>query len=168
MADRVRRPHPFRAEQPRPAVVRELLVRAITSLSPRYVRVEFGGPELGAFMGSDAIAHPEMTGDGFDDVAVLCFPAPDGTIARPRAFTDGRLLPDELGAVLAREYTVRELDVAGDRLVIDVILHEHGVASDWTRAARVGDPLIVAGPRMSSLRRRNWMRPSLLPASHLR
>lgn len=149
MAERVRRPHPFRSEVRRATAVRTLTVRDATAVAPTCIRIVLGGEELGPFIGVEGTPYPAMISDGFDDVAVLFFPDAEGNIARPHAFADGRLLPDDAQRVLPREYTVRELDVAADRLVVDVMLHDHGVASDWARTAKEGDTLVVVGPRIS-------------------
>lgn len=49
------------------------------------------------------------------------------------------------GRELRRRYTVRS--VAGDRLVIDAVLHGHGPGSDWAAGLQAGDRVTFFGPR---------------------
>jgi NADPH-dependent ferric siderophore reductase len=49
------------------------------------------------------------------------------------------------GRELRRRYTVRS--AAGDRLVIDAVLHGHGPGSDWAAGLRPGDRVTFFGPR---------------------
>jgi NADPH-dependent ferric siderophore reductase len=44
-----------------------------------------------------------------------------------------------------RSFTIRHFDTATDELTVDFALHD-GLASDWARAARLGDPLGIIGP----------------------
>lgn len=48
-----------------------------------------------------------------------------------------------------RDYTPRRFDTAGRELTIEFALHEAGRASAWARQARVGDGVLVGGPRGS-------------------
>lgn len=149
MSERTRRPHPFRSETRHATVARTLTVRSVESLATDYVRIVLGGTQLGAFTDEHATAHPAMVSTGFDDVAVLFFADAHGTVHSPLVFADGRLLPNPNNQTLAREYTVFELDVAADRLVIDVVLHESGIASDWARTTAANSKLLLVGPRVS-------------------
>ncbi len=56
-------------------------------------------------------------------------------------------MTDETGEMVRRHYTVRLHDAAAKRMEIDFVLHGHGLAADWARAAKPGDEVIVAGPR---------------------
>ncbi|MGW0043107.1 siderophore-interacting protein [Rhodococcus sp. NPDC003348] len=118
-----------------------------TQVEPRLVRLHLAGPQLGAFT-DDAGRHPAVVSTGFDDVAILFFPQP-GTerIALPEVAGDGGFVMPVNPDVIYREYTVRRLDSTG--LVVDVILHDVGVATDWARRAGPGTPIGVVGPRVS-------------------
>lgn len=62
-------------------------------------------------------------------------------------------IPDEwVGLVVpgqfqSRYYTVRSLD--GDRLVLDVVIHEHGLVTEWASGDCVGDRPVVTAPQGS-------------------
>lgn len=55
------------------------------------------------------------------------------------------------GQMAMRDYTPRHHDAAAQTLTIDFFDHEGGPASDWARAAKVGDPIEIAGPRGSQV-----------------
>jgi NADPH-dependent ferric siderophore reductase len=46
-----------------------------------------------------------------------------------------------------RRYTIRHLDQAARRLILDVVLHGDGPGERWVRAARPGDRIEGIGPR---------------------
>jgi NADPH-dependent ferric siderophore reductase len=74
------------------------------------------------------LAAPEIAGRNWPlgcDVAVV-LTGPDGREVR-------------------RRYTVRS--TAGDRLVLDAVLHGHGPGSSWAQALRLGDRVSFFGPR---------------------
>src|SRR6478736_7114670 len=96
---------------------RELQVVQAERLSPGFVSLTFAGESLADF-----------TSASFDDHVKLRFPADDG------------------GAI-GRDYTPRAFDRARQRLTIEFAMHGDGVAERWVREARVGDRLLVGGPR---------------------
>jgi NADPH-dependent ferric siderophore reductase len=104
-------------------------------LSARMRRIEFAGDELAGFsipspassvrlllppVGADAIVMPTWSGNQFE--------LPDGSRAPIRTFTP-RYFDD--GALV---------------LTLDFVLHDHGAASDWARAAQVGAEVAISGP----------------------
>jgi NADPH-dependent ferric siderophore reductase len=75
-----------------------------------------------------ALAAPEIAGQHWPlgcDIAVVL------------AGADGR--------EVRRRYTVRS--AAGDRLVLDAVLHGHGPGSSWAQALQLGDRVSFLGPR---------------------
>jgi NADPH-dependent ferric siderophore reductase len=102
---------------------RHLIVSATAMLSPRMRRVVFTSPALADFESS---AH--------DDHVKLFF-APDDPAAAPSA----------------RDFTPRSFDCAQQTLAVDFVLHAHGPAASWARAARVGHTLEIGGPRGSTI-----------------
>lgn len=50
-----------------------------------------------------------------------------------------------------RDYTPRRFDVARRELTIEFALHGHGPAAEWARAAQVGQPAVIGGPRGSMI-----------------
>jgi NADPH-dependent ferric siderophore reductase len=101
--------------------LRELEVAAIDSLSPGFLGITFKG---------DALA--DFTSLGFDDHVKLMF-------------------GDAGEAQVRRDYTPRRYNREARELVIEFALHGQGAASDWARTARVGDRLLVGGPRGSMI-----------------
>ena len=143
------RPAASEAEREAPpfAFVRGLVER-VERVSPSFVRITFGGPELEAF-GSP--------GPVYDQRIKLVFPAagrelPDLAAAGTGWWDLWLSLPeDERGSI--RTYSIRELVIAeaGTRLVVEFVLHLApgltGPASRWASGAAPGDELYILGPR---------------------
>lgn len=127
-----------------PLVARRCHVGAVAHLTPSMVRVTLVGEDLAGFVS-----------DGPTDHLKVFFPDPvSGVLAAPRTGTDG-LVPPE-GEVVVRDYTPRAFRPVGasggPELDLDLVLHgDAGPASAWAARASVGDELVVAGPRGSSL-----------------
>ena len=101
--------------------LRELEVAAIDRLSPGFVAITFRGEALADF-----------TSLSFDDHVKLMF-------------------GDAGGEQLRRDYTPRRFSREARELVIEFALHGIGAASEWARTAKVGDRLLVGGPRGSMI-----------------
>jgi NADPH-dependent ferric siderophore reductase len=95
-------------------------VRRIEKLTPRMLRIVFGGPELAGFNWNGPAAHIKL---------ILGSIGPE-TEARP----------------LSRTYTPRHFDAARGELTVDFVLHGEGPASTWAAQAQVGQPMLIAGP----------------------
>lgn len=128
LVERIR--HPLR--------IRLLAVSRVERLTPAMVRVTLAGEDLAGFHSG---AH--------DDHVKLFFPRPGEALPVLPTLADGRVLVDENNRPTARDYTPRRHDAQAGELDIDFALHESGPASDWARAAKVGDRIGVAGPRGS-------------------
>lgn len=100
---------------------RDLQVVRTELLSPNFVAVTFAGESLADFIS-----------DSFDDHVKLLFPAANGD-------------------VVGRDYTPRAFDRARQRLTIEFAMHGDGIAERWARQARVGERLLVGGPRGSMI-----------------
>jgi NADPH-dependent ferric siderophore reductase len=94
-------------------------VQRIEPLTPRMLRVVFGGPELAGFAWNGPAAHIKL---------ILGPPAAEGERA------------------LSRTYTPRHFDAARRELTVDFVLHGEGPASTWAAQAQVGQPMVIAGP----------------------
>jgi NADPH-dependent ferric siderophore reductase len=118
-------------------------VRATERLSPSYVRVELGSPDL---------AHFGVDGPLYDQRIKLLLPGPDGlpTLGAETWWADWCALPEDTRGHI-RTYTVREVRGSGadTRLVVDFVLHPgaHGPGSSWAADAEVGDRIMVLCPR---------------------
>jgi NADPH-dependent ferric siderophore reductase len=131
-----------------PMILTEVEVRRVERLSPTFVRVELGAPELAEF---------GVDGPLYDQRIKLVFPNADGELASFAGadeswFSTWLDLPAaERGHM--RTYTVRDVRGSGvdTRLVVDFVLHlddgATGPGSRWASTAAVGDLLVVLAPR---------------------
>lgn len=110
-------------------------VKVTTLRGARLVRVTLAGPELGEMevpqpAGSVRLLLPSS---GADE---LIMPVWDRNIFR---------LPGG-GRPVLRTLTPVRFDPAAGELDVEIVLHGSGVAADWARVARPGDPVAVSGP----------------------
>jgi NADPH-dependent ferric siderophore reductase len=132
-----------------PFVLAEVQVVAVERLSPAFVRVWLGGPE---------VADIGVDGPFLDQRFKLILPGPSGPPRLEADHPDGwyaawcALPENERGHM--RTYTVRALEDVGGRvsLVVDVVVHEDaperlGPGCRWALGARIGDVVTVVAPR---------------------
>jgi NADPH-dependent ferric siderophore reductase len=119
--------------------LRLLEVTRVVRLTPRMLRITFGGDELAGFTSA---AH--------DDHVKLFFPAAgrDEPVL-PRFGPQGIVFPEDAPRPIARNYTPRRYDAEANTLDIDFVLHGDGPAARWAARARPGQRLGVGGPRGS-------------------
>lgn len=131
-----------------PLVLAEIEAVAVERLSPAFVRVTFGSPELVDF---------GVDGPYYDQRLKLIFPNAAGVLptfegADESWFMTWMEIPEEERGSM-RTYTVRAVEGTGvdTRIVVDFVLHEHGSESGpgsrWASAASVGDRLVTLAPR---------------------
>ena len=133
-----------------PITLRALTVTAIEDLNPRMRRITLGGAQIGAFDAGGRV-QPALQSLGPDDHVKLFFADPEtGLLSLPRQ-GDGRLHWPEDPPAISREYTPRGFDPDSGRLVLDFVLHGHGVAGSWAAQARLGDVIHIGGPKASML-----------------
>lgn len=101
---------------------RRLTVKAVTDLTPSLRRITLTGADLADFETPSADDHVKLF------------------------FT-----PDDGGEAIGRDYTPRNFRREALELDVDFVLHESGVATTWSKQARVEDELVVGGPRGSTL-----------------
>ena len=121
-----------------PPAFRRVQVRSLEPLSPRMTRVVLGGDELDGFVipapassvrmllpppGLDTLEMPTWTGNQFE-------------------LHDGERAP-------IRTFTPRYFDSARRELTLDIVVHEHGTATDWVKGAAIGDEVAISGPGRS-------------------
>lgn len=130
-----------------PMILAEVTVASVEQLSPSFVRVELAGRELADFGVS--------SGPLLDQRIKLVFPNADGMLASVDGADESWLTTwiqrpvEERGAM--RTYTVREVRGRGAStcVVVDIVVHEppYGPGSSWARTVRVGDRVVLLGPR---------------------
>ncbi|HST85668.1 MAG TPA: siderophore-interacting protein [Kineosporiaceae bacterium] len=119
----------------------QVQVRAVTRLTPTFVRVTFTGAQLDQFA------------DHGDDQRInLVLPGPDGEPLRPADVDDWYShwlkLPEERRNPL-RTYTVRRVRAEQREVDVDFALHgDGGPASRWAGSVAVGDAAQLAGPNL--------------------
>jgi NADPH-dependent ferric siderophore reductase len=114
-------------------------VQRLQRLSPSFLRVTFGGPDMADF-----------TTNGYDQRIKLMLPLPGRGLAdRPSGpdwYGEWRALPAERQLPI-RTYTVRALRPEDGEVDVDVVLHSAtGPASAWAETATVGDEVVLVGP----------------------
>ncbi len=113
--------------RPRPrSPIRKVEVERVDSLSPLMRRVVFRGEELAGFGTPRPAAHIKLH---MVPQGASWSPADEAAPRPPR-----------------RTYTPRSYDPVTGRLVVDFLLHGHGLASTWAAGARPGQTLYVSGP----------------------
>jgi len=113
-------------------------VLAATRLSTHFVRLVLGGPGLADF---DTTGVP-------DEWVRLFLPPPGQRHLEPPVPSgpgwDWRGPTPE-----GRYYTVRRWDHARREMVVDVVVHDHGLVTAWAQGDCVGDQVVLSAPRGS-------------------
>ena len=111
-------------------------VREVQRLTPRMVRITFGGDDLDGFESPAATQHVKLiVPEPGESGPVL----PDPSAPRGAAAPDGR-------RPLMRTFTVRRFTPDRAELQIDFALHGEGPASQWAEHATPDTSVAVAGP----------------------
>ena len=132
-----------------PMLLTEVEVVSIERLSPNFVRVGFGGAELGEF---------GVDGERYDQRIKLVFPDPvTGGISSVADADESWMTTwldqptEERGHM--RTYTIRDVRGSGvdTVIVVDIVLHlvgdQVGPGSTWAADAALGDRLVMLAPR---------------------
>lgn len=115
---------------------RELTVLRVERVGSAFQRIVLGGEALDGFVSR-----------GFDDHTKLFFPTA-GTTFTPPEVTEEGINWGEGVRPATRDYTPL-YDADRHELAYDFFIHDGGVASSWALAAKVGDKLVIGGPRGS-------------------
>jgi NADPH-dependent ferric siderophore reductase len=125
-------PRPERRRTPRLVEVVDMM-----QLTPRMVRVEFGGVGLEGF----------SAGEFTDHYVKIQFPPADADYAAPFDQEEIRATRPREQWPHTRTYSVRSWDAERVRLTVDFVVHgDEGVAGPWARQATPGDRLQLQGP----------------------
>lgn len=132
-----------------PLLLADVEVVSVERLSPTFVRVELGGPEL---------AHFGVDGARYDQRIKLVLPDPDtGGLTSTEGADESWLATwserptAERGHM--RTYTIRDVRGSGEQttFVVDMVLHLEGdligPGSTWASRAAPGDRIVVLAPR---------------------
>lgn len=135
------------AELDTPYLLARATVLDVARVSPNFIRIRFGGEELGEI---------GTLGDVADVRIKLVFPPDSGVlpeIDRAGDWWEAFLAVPEAERGSIRTYSIRELIVSerGTEIVVDFVRHLapglSGPASRWAAAARTGDEVYLVGPR---------------------
>ena len=118
-----------------PPAFRRVTVAAVTTLTPRLVRVSLAGPELEGLV----IDQPAAS------VRLLLPPSGSRHVVMPAWNRNEFLLPDGTRPAI-RTLTPLRLDTEAHRLDVEIVVHEGGAASAWALAAEEGDEVALSGP----------------------
>ncbi|RGE46051.1 siderophore-interacting protein [Comamonas testosteroni] len=121
--------HDFRA--------RHVQLLAREQISPGFVRLTLGGPELQGFVSA-----------GFDDHTKLILPQAGLDKPNLPQIIDGKPHIDGERPTM-RDYTPLQYDAATNTLRMDFAVHGTGPAVEWAQSAPMGQWLGLAGPRGS-------------------
>lgn len=117
-----------------PPPFRPVVVHRVERLSPRMTRLTLAGPDLEGL----AVEEPAAS-------VRLLLPSPDGELVMPSWNGNEFLLPDGRRPPI-RTFTPRRSDPEAQELDLEIVVHGHGVASEWAEAARPGETAAVSGP----------------------
>ena len=115
---------------------RELTVLRVERAGAAFQRIVLGGEALEGFA-----SH------GFDDHTKLFFPEPGAAFTPPQVTEEGIDWGEGVRPA-TRDYTPL-YDAERHELAYDFYIHDGGIASRWALEAKVGDKLVIGGPRGS-------------------
>ena len=131
MTNQQQAPAPPRRVRPRPKVV---TVKSVERLTPKSVRVTFGGPELEGFTNNGPATH----------LKVMFTRPGESKIDIPEWGPEGPILREGQGYPPSRTYTPRFWRPEVPELVVDFMLHGEGLASTWAQSVKAGDVSAVS------------------------
>jgi NADPH-dependent ferric siderophore reductase len=118
-----------------PPAFRRVIVRQVTPLTPRMVRVTVAGPELKGLV----VEQPAAS------VRLLLPPAGSKELVVPVWNSNEFLLPDGTRPAI-RTLTPLRHDPDANSLDLEIVVHEGGALSAWVAAAQEGDDVGLSGP----------------------
>ncbi len=121
--------------RPQPPSFRRVAVRRLDRLSPRLVRVTFGGDELAGLR----IEEPASS-------VRLLLPAVGSSALVVPTWTGNRFLFDDGTAPPIRTFTPLNFDAAARLVDLEIVLHPGGMTSSWAESAQPGDEAAISGP----------------------
>lgn len=125
-------PSASRRKRPSPRIADVVRVENIT---PRMVRVTFGGENMTGFSSNGPAEHVRIYLPN-EDTGILTLPVPG---------PDGLEFPEDVERPKSRAYTPRRWSAEANELDVDFVIHGEGPASAWASAAKAGDTAVVSG-----------------------
>ena len=123
-------PQPRR--RPPPRVVD---VRRVERITPRMVRITFGGQQMEGFTSRGPAEHFR-----------IFLPDPQsGELPMPVEGPEGMTFPEDKPRPVSRAYTPRHWRPEARELVVDIALHEHGPGAAWASRVKAGDTAVISG-----------------------
>ena len=114
---------------------RVVSVRRVVRLTPRMVRITFGGEQLQGFDSRGPAEHFRIyLPDG--ETGELLLP-----VMRP----EGNAFPENSPRPESRAYTPRRWDPEKAELDVDIAIHEHGPGASWAAGVKEGDIAVISG-----------------------
>jgi NADPH-dependent ferric siderophore reductase len=110
-------------------------VVALDRPTPHVLRVVFDGPELGELIVDEPAASVR-----------LLLPSPGTSELVVPVWNGNEFLLPEGQRPTIRTFTPIRISGATSELVLDIVLHGSGAASDWATVATVGDRAAISGP----------------------
>ncbi|MBX3039945.1 MAG: siderophore-interacting protein [Bdellovibrionaceae bacterium] len=123
-----------------PVKVRELTVKRLEKITPRFLRVILSGPDLFDFVSLSPDDHIK---------AFFAAPGQGPDFGRPSLGPNGLTFEEGKPTPVMRDYTPRWF--RDKELCLEFFLHEGGSGAEWARNAQVGSKLVIAGPRGSRI-----------------
>ena len=120
-----------RREPPR---FRQATVHGVERVSPRLARVTLAGPELVGL----AVTEPAAS-------VRLLLPTAGSELVVP-TWNGNEFLLDNGQRPIIRTLTPRHGDAAAGTLVVEIVLHGEGAASQWADTCEPGAPVAISGP----------------------
>ncbi len=108
---------------------------AVEPINPRLVRITFHGRELDGLI----VTEPGAS------IRLLISTTAANELVIPTWRGNEFLLPHSVKPAI-RTFTPSMMGATSNRLVLDVVLHGRGAASQWAANVGIGDPAAVSGP----------------------
>ena len=118
-----------------PPPFRHVNVVGLDRPTPHMLRVVFDGPELGELIVDEPAASVR-----------LLLPSPGTPDLVIPAWSGNEFLLTDGQRPTIRTFTPIRMSEATSELVLDIVLHGSGAASDWATAATIGDRAAISGP----------------------
>ncbi|HEU5127699.1 MAG TPA: siderophore-interacting protein [Glycomyces sp.] len=144
-------PRTSRALQVFPIVLRRVSVARVRDLTPNMRRITLTGEELLEGRMGEGFERPPFRSLGFDDHVKLVVPPAEEPLPHIGTQEAHRFAWNPEVFAFTRDYTVRAWDREANTFDVDVVRHDHGLASDWAFRAEPGDEIHFAGPKSSAL-----------------